>query len=544
MIHHPEINVLFILRPRDQFLLPLFEFLKTIPRCRLKTAPALSENIEPCDVIVTAEFPDFLEDVVLQGGAALGFFTGNAAAVPRCMGVKPEPIGPPCELRLHLENRSDQLWDRLPDAMYVNGNGWKLEKTTREVQTILYADWHYTRIPVVTSLCFGSGHCAAAVIEDLNHPVLLRILHRLILHLAGIRMPEQSLGVGILGYAPSVGKLHGVGVTSTTGLRLAAVCDVNPERRHAAIRDFPQVRIHEDLKTLAADPELEVVIVATPPSTHAECCIAMMEAGKHVVCEKPLAISSTEADRLAAAALRNWVHLGCHQNRRFDADYLTIRSVIAADAIGEVFHMETFVGGFHHPCGYWHSHEPVSGGTAFDWGAHYLDWIVSLIPENIWSVSGICHKRVWHDVTNSDQESVRIRFSGGQFAEFIHSDIAAFRKPKWYLLGTKGAIIARWRDVTEFEIDPLLYFRRHDIPATEMPPEIVVRRWSGQGAVVEEKPHLEVLPPFAFHRNLADHLCFGEPVAAPLSDSIQVVKILDAAARSAKAGGAEVFFDE
>ena len=157
-------------------------------------------------------------------------------------------------------------------------------------------------------------------------------------------------------------------------------------------------------------------------------------------------------------------------------DYLAIKQVLAEGLIGDLFYMETFVGGFSHPCGYWHSEAAVSGGTAYDWGGHYIDWIVSLCRGRIEAVIGTRHKRVWHDVSNADQERVQIRFAGGAEAEFIHSDIAAARKPKWYLLGSRGAIVGNWQDVTEYQIDPLHYFHRHDIPATEMPPDITVYR--------------------------------------------------------------------
>jgi predicted dehydrogenase len=237
------------------------------------------------------------------------------------------------------------------------------------------------------------------------------------------------------------------------------------------------------------------------------------------------------------------VHLSCHQNRRWDADYLAIRSALSDGLIGELFYLETFVGGFSHPCGYWHSHQPVSGGTAYDWGAHYLDWIVSLVPAAITAVVGTRHKRVWHDVTNSDQERVQVFFSGGQEAEFIHSDIAAATKPKWYLLGTEGAIVSRWRQVSTYEIDPVHYFQQHDIPATEMPPELWLSRRIDSGAVEARRLPLPERRPFAFHQNLADYLLLGEPLAAPLEDSVQVVTILEAAARSAANGGRRVELD-
>ncbi|KPJ77348.1 MAG: hypothetical protein AMJ54_08485 [Deltaproteobacteria bacterium SG8_13] len=348
------------------------------------------------------------------------------------------------------------------------------------------------------------------------------------------------MGVGLLGYAPSVGRLHAEGAAATPGLRLQAVCDLNPQRVLEAQQDFPELRASEAASALAEDPEVDLVIISTPPNTHARLCLEMMKAGKHVVCEKPLALNRSETDALTQTAAEQQVHLSCHQNRRWDPDYLAIRSALSNGRIGELFYLETFVGGFSHPCGYWHSHQPVSGGTAYDWGAHYLDWIVSLVPAAITAVVGTRHKRVWHDVTNSDQERVQVRFSGGQEAEFIHSDIAAARKSKWYLLGTKGAIISRWKSVSTYEIDPVHYFHQHDIPATEMPPELWLRRRMASGDIESRRLSLPARRRFPFHRNLADHLLLGEPLAAPLEDSVQVVKILEAAAQSAAQGGSLV----
>ena len=131
-----------------------------------------------------------------------------------------------------------------------------------------------------------------------------------------------------------------------------------------------------------------------------------------------------------------------------------------------------------------------------------------------------------------------IRFDNGCEAEFLHSDIAAARKPKWYLLGTRGAIVGHWQDVTSHLPHPVHYYESHDIPATEMPPRLILSTRDERGAVTSREMALASPEPFGFHRNLADHILWGEPLAAPLEDSIKVVAILEAAARSAAAGGA------
>ena len=130
-----------------------------------------------------------------------------------------------------------------------------------------------------------------------------------------------------------------------------------------------------------------------------------------------------------------------------------------------------------------------------------------------------------------------MRFAGGLEAEFIHSDIAAVRKPKWYLLGTKGAIVGHWRDVTSHEIDPVLYYHSHEIPATEMVPDLTVFRRHHSGDIISIKPSVPDREHYRFHNNLADHLLLGEPIVAPLAVSVKVVAILEAAARSMEHGG-------
>jgi predicted dehydrogenase len=328
-----------------------------------------------------------------------------------------------------------------------------------------------------------------------------------------------------------------LGIEATPGLILRAACDLDKERLRQAQQDFSEVKIYDSADGLVKDPEVDVVIVATPPNTHADLSLKMMAAGKHVVCEKPLALNSKETAAMVEMAGKQHVHLSCHQNRRWDIDYLAIKQALTDGLIGDLFYLETFVGGFNHPCGYWHSHDAISGGTTYDWGAHYLDWVVSLIPGPVSTVVSTRHNRVWHDVTNADQERIQMRFAGGLEAEFIHSDIAAVRKPKWYLLGTKGAIVGHWRDMTSYEPDPIVYFHEHDIPATEMVPDLTLYHRHHSGQIVAQKLALPEREHYLFHRNLADHLLTGEPIVAPLEDSVRVVGILEAAARSAAKGG-------
>ena len=543
MYMHPMFTLLLVDGNQSEDIQTLLKYFKQIPHLKTKIESRLPEDLSEWNVVFTAadQFTDIdierLTSYVKTGGGWLNLIPPSTTRLPSIFGAQPEPAGPQCELRVLFDDRDHPLSVRLPDAIYVKGQYHPLRLKSDDAEMILYTDWHYQHSAVLVGRQYGDGTVACTTLQDFAHPVLSQIVYRLIRYLGGYWSDVKPVGVGLLGYAPSVGEYHGKGVEFTSGLELKAACDLNPERLQQARIDFPDLMTFSSAEELGSEPDIDLVIISTPPNTHAELSVQMMAAGKHVVCEKPLALNRRETAAMEEMADRQKVHISCHQNRRWDVDYLGIKQVLAEDLIGELFYLETFVGGFWHPCGYWHSDAAVSGGTAYDWGAHYIDWIVSLCRGRIASVIGTRHKRVWHDVTNADQERIQIRYANGLEAEFIHSDIAAARKPKWYLLGTRGSIVGQWQDITEYQIDPLHYFHRHDIPATEMPPDLTVYRRHGSGKITALKPALPDRPLFGFHRNLADHLLTGEPLVAPLEDSVRVVAVLEAATRSMANGG-------
>lgn len=543
MHQHPPLSVLFVDAHRSPKLQMLLSYLNKIPHLRLEARSRLPVDLPGRMVVVTFDdgcyggTQDRLAAHVHSGGGWLNFITREVAALPEVFGVAPEPAGPHCEMRVLFSHQGHPLGTRLPEAIYLQEHFHALALQSEAAEMILYADWHFQHRAVLVKHPYGEGETACTTLQDFSHPVLCQIIYRLIRQLGGHQMPERQLGIGILGYAPSVGMYHGQGIVQTPGLELQAACDLSPERLNQALKDFPDIRTHTSAERLGDDPHVDLVIIATPPNTHAPLAMQMMAAGKHVICEKPLALNRMETGAMAEKAHQQGVHLSCHQNRRWDVDYLAIKQSLALGQIGALFYLETFVGGYSHPCGYWHSDAAVSGGMTYDWGAHFIDWIVGLCSDPIDFVIGTRHKRVWHDVTNADQERIQIRFRGGLEAEFIHSDIAAARKPKWYLLGTKGAIIGDWQDVTEYQIDPVHYFRRHDIPSTEMPPKLTLHHHHGSGKQSIATMAQPDRPLFGFHLNLADHLLTGEPLIAPLADSIRVVAVLEAAARSMENGG-------
>jgi predicted dehydrogenase len=387
----------------------------------------------------------------------------------------------------------------------------------------------------------GLGNTDAA----LAVPALATVLRRALRGRERLRTPGRSLGVGIVGYGRygGMGLVHGTAAGATPGLELVAACDTDAGRRKAAEHDFPGIRVHTSVEELAADGDVDVAMVATPPVAHMAVVATLLRAGKHVACEKPLCFTVAEADRLFALAREHDRTLTVHQCRRWDRDFRAVRRAVDEGLLGEVFNIETFVGGFEHPCRAWHSEAAVSGGLAYDWGAHHVDWILLLMGSVPARVSAVGHKRVWHDVTNLDQLRVRMQWDDGREAEYVASDVAAVRRPKFYVQGTAGTLVGHYRPVAFDRIDPARGYVSEAAHHAEAPADLTMARYrGGAGGLEETSVPVEPEVFFAFHRNLADHLHLSEPLAVEPQSVREVVAVLEAASRSAAEGGQPVDF--
>ena len=335
-------------------------------------------------------------------------------------------------------------------------------------------------------------------------------------------MSNQDIRVGLLAYG-AIGDEHSKAVLATTGMVLAAVCDVNPQRLEAAIAIAPDVKTFSDATLMLDSGRIDLVVVSTPPNSHYFWAKEALARGINVVLEKPMALTTAECDELIALAAGSDLLLVVYQNRRYDPDFLTIKSLIDAGEIGDVFHYESFVGGYSKPCSYWHSDVEVSGGAIFDWGSHFIDQILTIIPSPLQHVTGLNQKRVWHHATNADHAQATLTFLDGVMAIFIHSDLAAARKPKFFILGTKGAIVGDW--------DPAAGAAAADLPAI-----VSIHRTSGYSEVVAP---LEIAP-FLFHASLVSFLNERTQMSITADQSRDVVAIMQAAEESALTNGKPV----
>lgn len=471
----------------------------------------LADTAHPIDV----RDADALRDLVGRGGGLVISGRTLAAwsssdAIAQVAGWVPGARAPRTELVLRPDP-NHPLTQRLPAEWKVTDELHLSEGPPGDAAILLRTSWRYSEQVVAYERRFGEGR---VIYLGTFHDTLVA---RALLFAAG-RVGTLSMGVGLLGYG-AIGRDHAASIAATAGLRLAAVCDLSAARREAATRDWA-VRTHARAEDMLADPDVGLVVVGTPPSAHTEPVLDALRAGKHVVCEKPFALRAADGDRMIDMAAANRLVLTVYQSRRWDPDFIAMRDVARSGSIGEPFYLESFIGGYEHPCDFWHSHEPISGGTIYDWGSHYFDWILQLFPEPVRTVEAQAHKRVWHDVTNADQVRVDVTFAGGGQAEFLQSEIALARKPKWYLLGTEGAVVGEWTDP--------------DVPA-DHPARVKVYTHHG-----EELLRLAPRDDHGFYRNLADHLAWQEPLAVTAEEAKRTVAVMEAATHSIAHGGTQI----
>ena len=423
--------------------------------------------------------------------------------------------------------------DHLGRHDHVRDRVTLVDKVADDVEVLRFAQVGLVAHPVMTwrsqtaTGVWTLGTVPASVDDRIATRALLELVHR-----ASDHPVPSTVRVGLLGYG-AIGHEHSRAVRSVEGLELTAVCDSSAARLAAAEAAAPGIVTVTDADALLARDDVDLVVVSTPPSTHASWALRAIRAGKHVVVEKPFAIRTEEADAVLAEAEAAGRVAVVYQNRRFDPDHLAVRRAIAAGALGEVFHIETFVGGYGHPCNFWHSDAEVSGGAIFDWGSHVLDQLLDLVPGDVEFVTAANHKLRWHDVTNADHSRVTLRMRGGVEAEFVYSDLAAALKPKWYVLGTEGAVVGQWRTERVVARGSIGTLDEDVLAPADSPADLFLHAPDGSVTAMAVPP----VRPGTFHRELADSLLAGLPTTVTAESSRRVVAVMEAAERSAAADG-------
>ncbi|OGE56888.1 hypothetical protein PENARI_c002G01717 [Penicillium arizonense] len=191
-------------------------------------------------------------------------------------------------------------------------------------------------------------------------------------------MASKTYNVGIVGYGFSAKIFHIPFVAEVPELKLYAIVQRTPKADDDAEKDHPGVKSFRTTEEMVQDPAIDIVIITTAPDSHFALSKLALEAGKHVVCEKPFTPTTQEADELIAIAKKNNKQLAVFQNRRFDADFVTLSKLIKNGSLGRISEFESHFDRHRpqEPAADSHKwkNKVIPGGSAiYDLGAHLLD---------------------------------------------------------------------------------------------------------------------------------------------------------------------------
>ncbi len=219
---------------------------------------------------------------------------------------------------------------------------------------------------------------------------------------------DKNFRIGFIGCGNIAATKHLPGMKLIDDVDLAAFCDLNLERAGNAARNYgsPDARVYLDYRDLLADPTIDAVHVLTPMSTHCRIAIDAMEAGKHVMCEKPMAATAAEAREMLEVSRRTGRLLRLsYQYRHFHSN-LTARQLVSDGWLGDIYYAETTW--LRHrgvpTWGAFHNQTAESGGALLDVGTTLLDLVLWMMDNyEVDYVCGSLFQKLGHQLPPSEQ---------------------------------------------------------------------------------------------------------------------------------------------
>ena len=315
------------------------------------------------------------------------------------------------------------------------------------------------------------------------------------------------------------------------GLELSSIVTSNEERVAEARSAHPDAEIVPSADDLfAAADEHDLVVVAAPNRHHAALALAAMEAGLHVVVDKPLAVSSEEGRRLAEAAAASGVVASVFHNRRWDGDFLTLRRLRDDGSLGELHRLESRFERWRPEVdqGKWREGGTPddAGGVLFDLGPHVIDQALELLGPARSVYAEVRTLRPGAEV--DDDFFVALEHDSGAFSHLWGSMMAAQLGPRFRALGTRAAYVKWGLDVQEEAL------RAAGRPADPGFGEESPDAWGWLGTD-DDRQQTKTEPGryVEFYEGVEEAIREGSAAPVPLEAGIATLEVIEAARRSA-----------
>ena len=185
----------------------------------------------------------------------------------------------------------------------------------------------------------------------------------------------MSIRLGIIGFG-YMGHWHLRNAPRVDGVEVVAAYDINPDKVQEA-REIG-LAAFDTLDAFLKSDLFNLVLVSTPNDCHCELACAAMNAGKNVICEKPVAMNLDELDLMIRTAKKNNVLFTVHQNRRWDKDFKIVKALWDNGELGRVYAIHSRLHGARGAMFGWRAEKAHGGGMVYDWGVHFVDQILTM----------------------------------------------------------------------------------------------------------------------------------------------------------------------
>lgn len=280
--------------------------------------------------------------------------------------------------------------------------------------------------------------------------------------------------VGIIGLG-KMGQAHADWIINNPGMSFEAICEKNAERGQA-LKEKYQVKVYSDVDEFLRSAPIDLVVIVTTNEVHELLTVKALDAGKDVVVEKPMTITYESALRMAATAKRNNRKLMVHHSSRWDRDYYLVRDIISSGKIGNLLSIQSKVmlcdafwaswgiDGMANP---WRIKAEYGGGMLYDWGPHLVDQCIQLMGTTPKKVYGkLQTSGVWGSEVD-DAFFAMLDFGNNVFCQIECSNNAKLDLPRWYITGTKGALLVEGKHEPFWDQAVLTYLDAYNNQRTE-----------------------------------------------------------------------------
>ena len=243
----------------------------------------------------------------------------------------------------------------------------------------------------------------------------------------------EKMKLGIVGFG-FMGHCDADMMATFDEIDLVAVADTNPEQ----LKDAPEgVETYGRIDEMLEKADINVVMVSTPNPSHPEMVKKAAAAKKHVICEKPAAMSVAEFDEMVAACKENGVLFTVHQQRRWDTDYRIMKEVYDQNLVGDMYVIKSQLYGFNGNMHDWHVYPEMGGGMLYDWGVHLIDQMLDMVKSDIVSLYADVQNVINENV--DDYFNIILKFANGVTAEIELGTYYLTPKRGWFIGGNKGS---------------------------------------------------------------------------------------------------------